>query len=717
MELDFQDASRRFAILRNDYYIRISGGIGKIIKKLARALSSSSSSESDGGYLRILISTLDALKDDDARMEFFEVLLGFFHSELMKNLQDHFLFEEFRVKFWPVLNGFLDRTLSSDLVSESVKISQLITCLDAAQKVLGPNNDARIEFLEVLLGFFHSEHMNNFQDHLLFEEFRVKFRPVLNEVLDRTLSSDLVSESVKISQLITCLDATHKVYGRDAVSQILLDILNGQWNALLQSVELANSLGRWSNSVHDQLEFAHYIILRIVAQVVVGVRERDNRWISLTKDQFGVPDRVLRDNIKHGDSALLSVLIHMTRQSFRSGSWTPFVLNTLTQFDMCNTLPELQNEFCSLWNEIVREAWRVGTDSAALNILRETRQSFIGLHHGIDAAPTAFSAHTNYYNPVLMQPLSYRFCNIPPSCHPGHLRILISTLDALRDDDAARIEFFEVLPGLFHSEHVNDLQDNFLFEEFRIKFSSVLNGFLERTVSSGFVSEPDRSTQLLITCLNAAYKALGTDGVSQILFHILNGGSLWGELLQSVEMAHSLRRWNKNTDDEITHYVRRIVHQVIAGVRERDDRWISLAEAEFGVPDRVLRDNIKHGDSALLSLLIHMTRQAFRTGSWTPYILATLTQFDMSNTLSELQHEFCYLWNEIVPEARRGGINCAAVNILREIRHGYLGLHQGTDAFSPHTNFYNPVLAQPWSYPFCDIPSHYSYPTLVISVG
>ena len=127
------------------------------------------------------------------------------------------------------------------------------------------------------------------------------------------------------------------------------------------------------------------------------------------------------------------------------------------------------------------------------------------------------------------------------------------------------------------------------------------------------------------------------------------------------------------------------------GVRERDNRWISLTRDEFGIPDRELRDNIAHGDSALLSLLIYKTREAFRSGSWTPFILATLTQFDMSNTLRE---------------AWRGGIDCTAVKILREIRHGYLGLHQGTNAFSAHAKFYNPVLAWPSSYRFCAIPSH-----------
>ena len=281
------------------------------------------------------------------------------------------------------------------------------------------------------------------------------------------------------------------------------------------------------------------------------------------------------------------------------------------------------------------------------------------------------------------------------------VRILTSTLDAL-GEDGTRSRFFAAIPGFFDSNHVAALQDH-LLDEFRSKFRSVLDGFLDRTFLSSSMSV--KSDQLII-CLSATYAVLGPDGVSQILRDILSGR--WRELLQSIEMAQSLWRWGNTTKcgSQFTHDVRRIVTQVVVGVRGRDNRWISLTKDEFGVSDRVLRDNIAHGDSALLSLLIHLTRKAFHSNSWTPFVLNTLTQFDMCNTLPELQHEFCSLWNEIVREARKGGVDCAAVKILREVRHGYLGLHQGTDAFSALTNFYNPVLAQPRSYPLCDIPSH-----------
>jgi hypothetical protein len=179
------------------------------------------------------------------------------------------------------------------------------------------------------------------QDHLP-DKFRSKFRKALDEFLDRTFLSNSMSESVRSDQLIICLSASCAVLGPDEVSQILYDVHSGRWHELLQSIEVAQSLWRWGKGTGcgSHWQFTNDI-RRIVIQTVVGVRGRDNRWISLTKDQFGVPEHVLRDNIAHGDSAFLSLLIYMTpsREAFRSSFWTPFILATLTRFDMSNTIP------------------------------------------------------------------------------------------------------------------------------------------------------------------------------------------------------------------------------------------------------------------------------------------------------------------------------------------------------------------------------------------
>ena len=286
------------------------------------------------------------------------------------------------------------------------------------------------------------------------------------------------------------------------------------------------------------------------------------------------------------------------------------------------------------------------------------------------------------------------------------LHVLESIFDSLGEDGSWE-RFFEAIPGFFDSELVTVILPN----EFRHKFSQALSGFLDCTFSLSSVTESVRSDRLII-CLNAAHAALGSEGVSQILQDILN--ERWTELSQSVEIGHALQRWRKTNEERFTPNVRRIVAQIVVGVRERDGRWFSLVKTEYAIAKHVLRDYIGHGDSVLLSILIHMTREAFNTGIWTPWILQSLSDFNALDTSPELRHAFCALWNDIVLEASQVQneewfINIP-VQILREVRHVYNALHQGTDAalatpsVSPY--HFHPDLDHPRSYRLCTVAGH-----------
>ena len=282
--------------------------------------------------------------------------------------------------------------------------------------------------------------------------------------------------------------------------------------------------------------------------------------------------------------------------------------------------------------------------------------------------------------------------------------VLELKLDAL-SEDAAREEFFASIPGFFDSEPVHIFRED-LSDEFRIKFSRALNEFLDRTFSFNSITESVRGGRLVI-CLNAAHSALGSEDVSQILWDIHS--RRWPELLQSVETGNTLRRWSDGVDGRFALDVRKIVAQIVVGVRERDERWISLVKTEYGIPEHALRDYIGNGDSVLLSILIYMTRQAFHTGSWTPWVLSSLSGFNIDDTLPGLQHVFCDLWNDILLQARDLGEDNSYVYILREIRRAYIDLHRRTDAvptFSAATFDFDPVLVQPRSYRYCNIASH-----------
>ena len=240
------------------------------------------------------------------------------------------------------------------------------------------------------------------------------------------------------------------------------------------------------------------------------------------------------------------------------------------------------------------------------------------------------------------------------------------------DEDHALETFFDAIPGFCNSK-LTILPLPFPVDE---KLRQALDGFLNRAFTSNLVSGSDRANRL-VTCLNAAHAALGPNAASQILDNIFKGH--WNEALQSVEIGHALRRWGHSRDHDLN--VQRIVACIITRVRGRDDRWTELVREAFGIPDGVLRDSLAHGDdSVLLSILIHVSRQANRTSSRIWEILPSLSKFDIRDTLPGLQDEFCTLWTEISQEAKKQGSHSTPARILRDIRHLYVALNQDADS-------------------------------------
>jgi hypothetical protein len=77
-----------------------------------------------------------------------------------------------------------------------------------------------------------------------------------------------------------------------------------------------------------------------------------------------------------------------------------------------DTSPELQHEFCALWNQVftadVIYLWYV---------LRPIRNIYLTLHLHTDSAPTAFSPSTDDEDVIFRSTPTYPLCNIP-SHHP-----------------------------------------------------------------------------------------------------------------------------------------------------------------------------------------------------------------------------------------------------------------------------------------------------------
>ena len=282
--------------------------------------------------------------------------------------------------------------------------------------------------------------------------------------------------------------------------------------------------------------------------------------------------------------------------------------------------------------------------------------------------------------------------------------VLVHTLLVLDEDNALK-SFFDAIPGFCVSKLVKKPLN------FRVttKLQHSLDEFLDRTFSSQLVTELARNDRLVI-CLNAAYSALGPSAVSKILGNFFNGRR--DKALKSVELGHSLIRWDHSSDELIYPNVRRIVARIISRTRDRNDRWAMLVKEVFGLPDDVIRNHLAYGDSVFLAILLHVARDALDTGRLAQGFLKSLSQFDIRNTIAGLHHEFCTLWNEVVEKARNAAnqeTRITAAQILTEIHDLFAALHQGSDSgpTRPHVVSSGHDDVQGRAFPLCNIASHY----------
>jgi hypothetical protein len=273
-----------------------------------------------------------------------------------------------------------------------------VQILDWTISALG-DDDSLKSFFETIPGFFNSklvDHQRRFPAELL-----EKFSDALGGFLRRTWSSNSIDDSEKARRLDISLSAMDRI--RDPF--ILPNIFYRLRNEMPQTVQMGRTLARWFTNRDQDIPA---VVQKIIAEILLSVRKLNDNWVALAAQLYDLPER---DIALGGDSLSLATLIHITRQYVRSEYFDWGVLRALSKLDIGNTLPRLQHDFCTLWNQLVQEATNKGRRSRAVSVLGMIRHLYIPPHQGTDAAPTAFSASTDWH-PILYYPSSYPVCNL-----------------------------------------------------------------------------------------------------------------------------------------------------------------------------------------------------------------------------------------------------------------------------------------------------------------
>ncbi|KAH9057258.1 hypothetical protein EDB87DRAFT_1823780 [Lactarius vividus] len=266
----------------------------------------------------------------------------------------------------------------------------------------------------------------------LFKEQRWKLFTGLVGLLDRTFSSDLLPEPVKRRRAMMCAKATDPAH-IPAAFYCLDRILSYYQDSGPLVAEIVRIVRGWGN---NRDEDTLSITDAMVSSVLARAQQRDDPWFILASNELGVPELVVRNLATHGDSLSLAILIHVTRQQFsnyRKLTWPSYafsnVLEAACNLNVQDTSPELQHEFCVLWNQIVLKVQNDNNGWMAAYILKPIRNVYVALHQDTEATPTQFSATTGNQDDILRRPSSYPLCNIP-----GHHSDLTSHI---HDDSAS----------------------------------------------------------------------------------------------------------------------------------------------------------------------------------------------------------------------------------------------------------------------------------------
>ena len=244
---------------------------------------------------------------------------------------------------------------------------------------------------------------------------RQRLAEVLVAFWKRTLSSRQASESVKGRRLVICISVIEATELFITVPPIL-PLFSVDLGGTSLSVEIGHTLRILRNGKTASLS-------RGVVASIISNSERNDRWFALVVDELGISGDVLRDYLAHGDSVLLANLIHITRQFFHTllqHDLDPTVtrialklLPSVSKFNILNTGPELQHDFCALWNEIVQQVRSSGADvNSFIDILVEIQYLYASLH-GNDAALGYIFTPTTGHDDLLRQRTSYPFCMVP----------------------------------------------------------------------------------------------------------------------------------------------------------------------------------------------------------------------------------------------------------------------------------------------------------------
>ena len=290
------------------------------------------------------------------------------------------------------------------------------------------DEDAGLENFFEGLPRLHDSHTGRELDlNRFIEQNRTKLSSSLIGLMNRTLSSNLVTDFVKQRRMIICTKVVNSTSLLLGPWWILRRVLLGEWSKFLECIEFGLLMQNWWRINEKATSFAAQCVATLTIRVL-NAQLRDDRWFRLASDLLNMPKFVLEKYIANGDSVSLASAIFIARRTVQTYSGlvdrhrndilrvSSRTLEMVCKVDdVQSTLPELQHDFCDLWNQLVSAAQTEQRPPHHVTVctmtLKNIRKLYKDLHEGHDATATTFYTATDDQD-VLDYPMLYPSCTI-----------------------------------------------------------------------------------------------------------------------------------------------------------------------------------------------------------------------------------------------------------------------------------------------------------------
>jgi hypothetical protein len=222
-------------------------------------------------------------------------------------------------------------------------------------------------------------------------------------------------------------------------------VLFRDWHGFSKSIHFGLFVQGWKSISDDSNSVTAFYAQFVVAVTLASVQRRDDHWFELASGQLNESKSLLQDYFaQHGDSILLANLIFIIRRTIQINGLeknhrydiheaSSKTLKLICRFDIQKTLPELQHQFCSLWNQLLDAARQNNTFPPArilsTMMLRTIRRLYITLHENTSSSPTTFTIRTDDGASVLDDARSYPRCSIDGHRHADSISVPELQLD------------------------------------------------------------------------------------------------------------------------------------------------------------------------------------------------------------------------------------------------------------------------------------------------